>query len=270
MNPGTGSTDIAARGTPLRREPPPMRPVVLAHREYRSPTLVRLRLEGDALEGLHSAEPASSVRLLLPPPGVGPGDTLELPTWNGNEYLDSAGERVPIRTLTPLVRSPVTLRRGDPLGVEVVLHGQGGPLADWARAAEVGTPAAVSGTARGYSVPPTARHILVLGDESAIPAVATVLESVGDDVEVEALIELSPGAEPVTMPGPVSWVERTAEEAPGDRMVATAQEHLDRLRAEDATAIWASGNAAGVQRIRKLLAAADVPRTRQQIRGYWK
>ena len=110
----------------IRREPPPLRQVRVVRRELLTPHLVSVTLGGPELEGLDPGLPAASVRLLVPR-----ADALEVPTWNGNEFLLADGSRPPLRTLTP--------RRwhGErhELDVEIVLHGDG-PLSSWAATVE--------------------------------------------------------------------------------------------------------------------------------------
>jgi NADPH-dependent ferric siderophore reductase len=51
-----------------RREPPPFRRVTVRRVERLSPRMVRVTVGGRDLEGLVVAQPAASVRLLLPSP----------------------------------------------------------------------------------------------------------------------------------------------------------------------------------------------------------
>jgi hypothetical protein len=110
--------------------------------------MLRLRLGGRNLEGLTVAQPAASVRLLLPSSG---GHELVIPTWHGNEFLLPDGRRPTLRTFTP--------RRVDAdapgLDLEIVIH-SGGLASQCAEAARRSDPAAVSGPGRGYTVGPDA------------------------------------------------------------------------------------------------------------------
>jgi NADPH-dependent ferric siderophore reductase len=66
--------------------------------ETLSPRMIRVTFSGPDLDGMSVAQPAASVRLLLPSPG---NPDLVTPTWNGNEFLLPDGRRPTIRTLTP-------------------------------------------------------------------------------------------------------------------------------------------------------------------------
>lgn len=228
--------------------------------------MVRVVLGGPELVGLDRGAPGSSVRLLLPRDD----GELELPEWTGNEFRWGDGTRARIRTLTPL-----EVRTGDAaaeLDLDIVLHGTS-PLTKWARAALAGEApeAAVSGTASGYEVDAAARSFVLLGDESAVPAITTLLTALAPTASVVVVVERRVDAEPVELPAhpgaSVTWTVLAPDAAPGSTLVDAAGE----LELAPDTWVWAAGEAAGVQRLRKLLLdGRSVPRSHASIRGYWK
>jgi NADPH-dependent ferric siderophore reductase len=249
-------------GARLRREPPPWRPAVVRAVEPRSPHLVRLTLHGEGLGALDPGLPTSSVRLLVPAPGA----ALEVPTWNGNEFLDAAGQRPVIRTYTLRALRP----ERDELDVEVVLH-PAGAVAAWAAAAVPGSPLLVSGTGRGYAVDAAGTRWVVAGDEAALPAIAVLLEVLPRAAAVEVHVEVAaPGArvELPAHPGAVvRWWDRPAGAPPGDAVVAAVR----GAAIDEATRVWVAGEAAAVQRVRRqLFAERGVARSMTWVRGYWK
>lgn len=249
---------------PVRREPPRFRAARVVAYEPRSTSMQRLTLAGPELVGLERGDAASSVRLLLP---ADDGE-LELPSWNGNEFLLDDGRRARIRTLTPLaVRDDGASAE---LDVDVVLHGDS-PLTRWARAATPGTPAAVSGTGSGYVAPEGTTSLVVLGDESAVPAVTTLLEDLPPELSVDVVLEHRHDAEPVELPdrdgASVRWVVSAPDAAPCDALVAAAS----NLEPPAGSQVWAAGEAAGVQRLRRrFFDELGMSRRGSSIRGYWK
>jgi NADPH-dependent ferric siderophore reductase len=245
--------------SPIRREPPPFRRVAVASAADLGPRLRRITLSGPALDGFPVPEPAASVRLLLPSPGA----ALEIPAWNGNEFLSAAGTRPLLRTLTP------RYVRANELDVDVVLH-DGGRLSTWARSVRPGFEVAVSGPGRGYDAT-AANDMLVAGDETAIPAMSQLLETFAPDVGITVIIEVaaSDGEVPLpTHPGATAtWVHAIAGAAPGSALV-------DAVRVagiEPGTRVWAAGEAGAVQRIRKyLFDERGFARRDAVVRGYWK
>jgi NADPH-dependent ferric siderophore reductase len=244
----------------LRREPPRFRHLQVRRVESRSPYLRRVTLSGAELDGLDPGLPAASIRLLLPSRG-----TTDLPplSWNGNEFLLADGRRPVLRTYTPLRLDPEARE----LDLDIVLH-EHGAASGWAEAVQPGDPAAVSGTGRGYAIDPEARSFLLLGDETAIPAVSQLLTALPADAEVEVQVEIrSPDAEVAlpTHPGArVTWLAAT--DPPGGALVAAVEAH-DLAPHQR---VWAAGEAAAMQRIRRqLFEVQGVPRARAHVRGYW-
>lgn len=254
---------------PLRREPPEFHLAQVAAREQLTPRLTVLTLQGSGLVGFQPDGPAASLRLLLPRAGSG---ALELPAWNGNEFLYDDGARPPIRTLTPMAVEPGAGR----LQVAVVRHGEG-PLSAWADSVQVGDEVqegdqvAVSGPGRGYEVDPDATSFLLAGDESALPAILTVLAELPAGATARVLVEVAGEADRLELPSPATvsaeWIERRAGADPGGGLA-------DALRdepIEQDTPVWVAGEAAAVQRIRKLLFdERGLTRSQAVIRGYWK
>lgn len=245
-----------------RQAPPPFRRVTVARTEARTPYLVRVTLTGPGLEGFDPGLPAASVRLLLPPAD----GELVLPTWEGNEFLLPDGRRPAIRTLTPLRVDPATHE----LDVEVVLHDDS-PLSRWVTTAARGSAAAVSGTGRGYDIDEAAPAFLLAGDESALPAITTLLPALPTTATVTAIVEirhpdaaLDLGEHPHQR---VRWVELAEGAPPGAALVAAVADEA----IEGHTVVWAAGEAAAVQRIRKHLHDdVGLPRSQTTVRGYWK
>jgi len=224
--------------------------------------MLRVVLGGDELDGFAIEAPASSVRLLFPPPGHA---EIVMPTWTGNQFELPDGERAPIRTFTPRSFDRDRLE----LTVDIVLHDHG-LACDWARRAGVGDQIAISGPGRSEALDPDARSHLLAGDESALPAIGQLLEAIPPDRSVEVHVEIAgPGGriELPTHPGAtVTWHEAEGDAPPGDAIVE-AVTGIDEL----ADAVWVAGEAAAVQRLRTHL-FDERGRSRRSVtaRGYWK
>lgn len=247
----------------LRREPPRFRAAEVRRTETLTPRMVRVTIGGPELEGLDPGLPAASVRVLLPSPG---SSDLVLPTWNGNAFLAADGSRPVIRTLTPRRLDAAALE----LAVDVVVH-DGSPLSVWATRSSPGDTVAVSGTGRGYTTDPDARHYVLLGDESAIPAISQLAETLPRAARVDVAIEVAHPDARLDLPShpgvSLSWVDLPAGDRPGDALLPTvASSEIDRD-----TRVWAAGEAAAMQRIRKhLFEERGMDRSSAVVRGYWK
>lgn len=222
----------------------------------------RVVLGGDELDGFAIEAPASSVRLLLPPPGQ---DAIVMPTWTGNQFELPDGSRAPIRTFTPRYVDTERLE----LTLDVVLHDRGAAT-DWVRSADVDDEVAVSGPGRSEPLDPNARSHLLVGDEAAIPAIGQLLESIPADRSLDVHIEIRRSDARIDLPehggADVVWHTGDDDAAPGDAMVAAALA-IDELP----DAVWVAGEAAAVQRLRTHL-FDDRGRSRASVtaRGYWK
>ena len=247
----------------LRREPPRFRLLTVQRTGRLSPHLVRVTVGGPELEGLVVELPAASVRLLLPSPGA---DGLVVPTWTGNEFLLPDGGRPLIRTLTPRHHRPDVLE----LDVDVVIHADG-LASEWALEAEVGARLALSGPGRGYVVDPAAPDHLLLGDETAIPAVSQLLEVMPPAAAVQVVVEVTDPAAVLDLPGlpgaRIDWRVRPAEAAPGTSCWPRPPEPS----CPRAPRCGRPGRRPAMQRLRRhLFEERGVPRSRATVRGYWK
>ena len=222
-------------------------------------------LGGPELSDFSLSEPAASVRVLLPPT---PGADLVVPVWTGNEFLLSNGERPVIRTLTPRRFDAVAAE----LEVQIVVH-DGGAASRWASAAAPGDAVAMSGPGRGYRIDPDAAGLLLVGDETAIPAI-------GAAPGVDAAHDGRRGAHrgrPArgggSAPGArCSDAHHMASTASRTRLPATRSSRQSvPSTIADGWRIWAAGEAAAMYRIRHhLFDELGLPRARATVRGYWK
>ncbi|HEX6392851.1 MAG TPA: siderophore-interacting protein [Acidimicrobiales bacterium] len=245
-----------------RRPPPPFLVAEVVGRDWLTPRLVRVTLEGEPLTSLEVTQPASSVRVLLPDPER-PHD-LELPSWDGNRFELSGGSRPVLRTLTPRHHES----GGRLLKLDVVVHGDGA-AARWASDAADGSPAAVSGPARGYSIDAEAETLVLGGDETATAAISQILEA-ATDVDVAVYLEIADAGSRPRLPDhprcAIHWVDQEGK-VPG----AALADRLADVDLPGGARLWAAGEAASMQRLRqRLFNDRGVPRAHATIRGYWK
>lgn len=246
--------------TRLRREPPPLRSLEVRRTDARSVRMMRLVVGGPELDGLELPEPAASVRLLVP----WPGEAFEVPTWNGNEFLLADDRRPALRTFTPVALD------GDELTIDIVRH-PGGAVSDWVEAVSAGDPCAVSGPGRGETIDESATRYVLLGDETAIPAIEQLLRVIPDSIEVEVHLEVEHPEARLELPAhpaaTTTWHDAQDAEPPG----ASLCRAITASAVDAGTRVWAAGEAAAVQSIRKhLFDERDTPRSATTIRGYWK
>ncbi len=168
-----------------------------------------------------------------------------------------------------------TARRQDPgngvVEIDFVLHGDG-PAAAWAAAAVPGVPLGVAGGA-----PLGARaagHLLLAGDETALPAISRILAEAGPATVGTALLEIAgPGEEqPLTAPAGIAvrWLHR-GDTSPGEStLLSDAVAGLERPEGDDLFA-WVAAESAAVRTIRADLRGRwGLGRSQHHAIGYWR
>ncbi|MFI8522818.1 siderophore-interacting protein [Promicromonospora sukumoe] len=186
-----------------------------------TPNMMRVTLGGDELDRFTPAGYDQWFRLFLPRPGQ---DMLRLPTRTSGlwyaEYLTTPKARRPwVRNYTVRAARPDL----NEIDVDFVLHageddsdstgGPGaGPGAGFAQAAEQGVRVGVLD--QGITYNPRHDHdwTLLVADESGLPAVAGICESLPDDARGVALVEVPTAADTQEFRVPagveVRWVVR--------------------------------------------------------------
>jgi len=228
-----------------------------------TPRMVRVTLAGDALAGFGGDGPDRRIKMFFPVPGQ---DRPAVPRATSGGPLWPAGEP------RPTVRT-YTVRRYDAaageLDVDFVLHEGHGPAAAWARDARPGVWVGVSEPGGRYAVDPEAEFHLVIGDESALPAVATVLDALPGGVPALAYLEVADPAEEQALPGEakVSWVHRGSRPAGEPLIDAVRAAQLPDGREQ----AWLTDESACVRDLRRhLLDDRKLDRRAVYATGYWR
>ncbi|TDN93087.1 siderophore-interacting protein [Microbacterium sp. BK668] len=292
---------------------PAYRPYVadVARVERLSPHFVRVTFTADEFEHFGTARLDQRVKLVLPHADGTFSDIGQHEAagdWYDRWRALPHGERNVFRTYT--------VRRVDPEGreldVDFVTHHDAGPAGAWADAARAGQSLVVVGPdARspyadtGFDWHPgTARRVLLAGDETAVPGIAGILESLGPAYDADVFIEVPTAADRLDLVhGPrvrVTWLARedrphgaaliealTAWTRANTQLLKLAaaprRQELDDIDVdlellwdspEDGDGefyAWIAGEAATVKTLRRLLVSGHgVDRKRVAFMGYWR
>jgi len=165
------------------------------------------------------------------------------------------------------VRRDYTPRRVDTdareIDIEFALHGHGG-AAEWARNATIGQSAVIGGP-RGSMILPLAMdwHLLI-GDDSALPAVTRRLEELPAGARVVAvlLVDAADRRTFVTRADArIHWVDSD------DALLQVLKE----LPLQPGAGLaWGGGEAALMARVRQVLVETGRPRQAAKVSAYWK
>ncbi len=229
-----------------------------------SPRLVSVLVTGDDLDGFTDAAPTSHLKVFLPADGQ---DEPNLPefTPEGAEF-DEDAPRPTVRTYTPRRYDPVSKT----LEIQFLLHGAG-PASAWAERARPGDRIAVAGPGGRFSLEPAADHWWLAADESAIPAVGTLLDALPESVTVEAHIEVAGPDDEIDFGGQakasVSWHHRRAAGAFGTELIDAARQ----ADIPGGARIWVACEAGAMRDIRRYFTRErGIPAGQLVTRGYWR
>lgn len=268
-----------------------------------SSSMIRITCTGPEFENFGPGRFDQRIKLILPVPGRGFADFPTGADWYEQWRLQPPERQNPIRTYT------VRAFRSDPaeLDIDLVRHGINGPASAWASQVAEGDPVAVLGPNRRYDgdpggvefvPPPAGTPVLLAGDETALPAIAAILEQLPADVRGKAIIEvphdddrlelikpddvrvewLVRGDAPVGRPMIDCFADHAAELFGGQTGTATAVAEEDEDPdvepwdvAEQGNYAWIAGEAAMIRTLRRLLVNdLGVPKTSVAFMGYWR
>ena len=264
-SPVVSSTPAGAPRSGRRRLPP--RPAEVVSVSRLTPRMVSVEVGGDALAGFRIEAPTSHIKVFLPAAGQ---NTLSLPTAgpDGLVWPDGA-DRPVVRTYTPRRFDEVS----GTLEVQFVLHGVG-PASEWAERAAPGDQLAVGGPGGRFSLDPADDTWWIAGDESAIPAVATLLEALPATATADVHLEVADADDELALPSAarttITWHHRRAPDAWGAELSDAARAAGPGAPATG-TRIWVACEAAAMRGIRRyFLAEREWPSSSLVTRGYWR
>jgi NADPH-dependent ferric siderophore reductase len=200
-NPSIPSATIEAQRL---RYPIRVRTLVITAIEALTPQMRRLTFSGEDLADFESRGFDDHLKLLLPAPGqseiiVPPVGANGLPDWAA-----VPGAKPVARDYTPRRFD----RAAGTLAIDFALHGSG-PASRWAAAARVGDKAWIAGPRGSLLLPLDLEWQWLIGDASALPAIASRLEELPDSVAATVIIETAPDEALPTLPlGPASRLLR--------------------------------------------------------------
>ncbi|MZD05861.1 SIP domain-containing protein, partial [Streptomyces sp. SID5785] len=173
---------------------------------------------------------------------------------------------------------------GPELDVDFVLHGDpgdpgeenghaAGPAATWASTCSVGDSVVLVDEGIGFNRPDDLRSVVLVADESGLPALAGVLASLPDDITGTAVAEVptpEDRQELIAPPGvEIVWVERGTTGPPVPGVAA-----LERARSLPLPEVpfygWVVGESGLATGLRRHWVAQGVPKDRIMFCGYWR
>ena len=230
-----------------------------------SPSMVRVVFGGDDLARFDPSPYADSyVKLVFMAAGTPPADSVDLDALR-EELSPEHWPR--LRTYTVRAFDP-TLRQ---LTIDFVVHGDEGLAGPWAARAAVGDVLYLLGPGGAYAPDPAADWHLLVGDESALPAIAVALERLPADAVAHVLLEVDGPADQQDLGAPhgaaVVWLHRA-----GRPLGAALVDAVGTLRLPPGRgSAFVHGEADAVKELRRILRIErGLGREQLSISGYWR
>lgn len=211
-----------------------------------SPSMRRIRIRGEALTTMQVDLPGQWLKVFFP---------------------GAEGERAHGRAYTIRSRSA----DGAMMDLDFVLHGIEGGASRWALQARVGEILDVAGPREGYRIDTAIRDHLLIGDATALPAIAAIAEALPDRVTAHIFVEINHGDETALVPRRENtvvhaFVSDTREAGTTGRIEAVLAEAM----LPSSPQVFLAGEAIMVRRVCARLWARGVPRGTTSASGYWR
>jgi len=242
------------------------------------PSLVRVTFTGEDLRHFFSHGRDQSLSLFVPHPGqAAPVVPIELGDgwWQGwRDLPDDVRAVMRSYTLRSLRRDP------DEIDIDFVLHTPAGPASAWAARARTGDrvlllgPAVADNRAIRFRPPEDADLTLIWGDESALPAVAAILESLPAGTPARVWLEVRDARDiqdlTTEADAEITWLVRDAGPVEGSPM-ALDPLRTDRLPPAARPYVWIAGESGCVRALRRhFVRERGIDRRRVTFVGYWR
>ncbi|MFF0157517.1 siderophore-interacting protein [Streptomyces sp. NPDC005263] len=242
------------------------------------PSLVRVTFGGEDLHAFSSDGRDQSLSLFLPHPGQAePAVPVELGDgwWQGwRELPDDVRAVMRSYTLRALRRAP------DEIDIDFVLHTPAGPASAWAARAAAGDrilllgPAIADNRAIRFRPPVDTDLVVVWGDESAVPAVCAIVESLPAGTRARVWLEVPHAADVQDLvteaDAEITWLVRNEAGAEGSPMALDALRDA-RLPLAERPYVWIAGESGCVKELRRhFVRERGVDRRRVTFVGYWR
>ncbi|ADD43520.1 siderophore-interacting protein [Stackebrandtia nassauensis] len=174
-------------------------PVTVRRLRRLSPSFLRVTFTGDDLDRFADNGFDVRVKLLLPAPACGLSKLPDGADWFTKLRALPVEEQCPLRTYT--VRAVRQTRRE--VDVDIVIHpeapGGDGPVATWARRIQTGDEIVLLGPngefdgfhgGMDFQPPDSTHRVLIVGDETAVPAACAIVERLPGHIETQVLLEV--------------------------------------------------------------------------------
>lgn len=279
----------------------------LARRERLSPHMSRLTFASEDVRGMATHAADQRIKIFFPDAEGRAADLPRTADWLGVYKQQDPARRSPMRTYTIRALRP----EAGEVDVDFVLHGETGPASTWALNAGVGDAvqivapdASYPGEGGGFEWKPPVglKRLLLMADETGLPAAAGILEQLvelAEPPQTQVFLEMPTDCDRIPLPDwpglTVEWLPRDGGDhpAPGSLLVEAAGRAVPTGQANGATLeevdidqeilwdravggsndfyAWIAAEAGAVRAIRTLMIKErGIDRGAVNLMGYWR
>ncbi len=249
----------------LIRHPLHFRQLQVMRSERLTPHMQRIVLGGEALQGFHSPSPDDHVKLFF----ANAQGAFVLPeVGEQGMHYPAGAQPSPARDYTPRLHD---VEAGE-LVLDFVLHGDG-VAGNWAAQAKPGDEIVVAGPRGSHLLADDFDTYVLIGDETALPAIARRLEELPAGAQAEVFIEIPEEADRQPLHSDaqvtVSWFERNGFDAASSTLLEDAL--VDFERPDGDAHYWIAVESRRARMMRKFIEEhMQVPKEWIRATGYWK
>lgn len=231
-----------------------------------TPSMIRVTLSGDALPGFTSAAHDDHVKVFFPAAG---SNQPVLPTLGPDGPVFPEGAPRPAaRDYTPQRYDPAA----NELDIDFVLHGDG-PASSWAANARPGQFLGVGGPRGSFVLSEEFDWYLLIGDETAIPAIGRRLRELPARSHAIVIAEVADAAEEHRFETAAQvetiWLHRGAVEPGTTDLLRQAVAEIPFPSGSGYA--WVAGESETARAIRRLLVdERGLAKERIKAAGYWR
>lgn len=243
---------------------------VVVARTHLTPNMIRIRFGGDDLRHFVPAGPDQRVKVILAEddpagprlaPGTTPKQILTLPE----------ADRPTMRTYT--VRNHHAA--AGELDIDFAVHGTDaiGPATRFAQTCESGWRIALFGPVAAYAPPEPGGRQLLVGDETALPAIGAIAAALPAGARADVVVEVPCAADTQTLDSAaelnITWLPRAPRRAAAGELLTEAVTALSADAGYDYA--WVACESSTAQHIRRFLVRElRIDKERIYFSGYWR
>ena len=220
------------------------RTLTVSNVEKITPGMLRIELAGEDLADFVSLAPDDHIKVLVP----GPGEEMVRRDYTPRRYDTDA------RTLV----------------IDFAIH-EAGPVTQWALGARPGDSLEIGGPRGSAVISDDVKNWLLVGDETALPAIGRRIEEAGSDVRITAIMAVADAAEQQILQTDAQlethWAHRPLSEATDASALMAV---LQSVELAAGTFVWIAAEASVTRALRTyFVEERGYPLSWIKASGYW-